>query len=72
MPEASWPVRDSQAGIVAGDQPSGNDQQEGQSGNKNSKPMMGGVIRGRCQNCSLRVPIILASGFSYAGQIQNL
>jgi hypothetical protein len=52
MPEAGWPVRDGQTGVVAGDQPSGNDQQESQRGNKDSKAMMGGVICGRGQNCS--------------------
>jgi hypothetical protein len=60
MPEAGRPVRDGQASIVAGDQPTGNDQQESQRGNKNGKPMMDGVIRGRGQNCSLRVLVILS------------
>jgi hypothetical protein len=63
MPEARWPVRDGQAGIVAGDQPAGDDQQESQSGNENRKAMLSGVIRGRGQNCSLRVPTILAPAF---------
>jgi hypothetical protein len=62
MAEAGGPVRDGQPGIVAGDQPAGNNQQESQSGNKQSKAMMSGVIRG--QNCSLRVPTILASDLS--------
>jgi len=61
MPKAGRPVRNRQTGIVAGDQPSRNDQQESQRGNERSKPMMSGVIGGRGQNCSLRVPIILAS-----------
>ena len=60
MPKARWPIRDGQTGIVAGDQPAGNDQQESQSGHKHGKAMMSGVIRG--QNNSLRVLIILASG----------
>ena len=46
MAEAGRPVRDGQTGIVAGDQPAGNDQQKSQSGNKNSKAMMRGVIGG--------------------------
>jgi len=53
MPKAGRPVRDGQTGIVAGDQPARNDQQESQSGNKNGKPMLSGLIRGRGQNCSL-------------------
>jgi hypothetical protein len=61
MPKAGRPVRDGQAGIVAGDQPTGHNQQESQRGNKNGKAMLSGVIRGRGQNCSLDVPIILAS-----------
>jgi hypothetical protein len=60
MPEACWPVRDGQTGVVAGDQTSGNNQEESQRGNKNGKAMLGGVIRGRGQNCSLRVLNILA------------
>jgi hypothetical protein len=60
MPKAGRPVGDGQAGVVAGDQPSGNNQQEGQRGNENGKAMLSGVIRGG-QNCSLEVPIILAS-----------
>jgi hypothetical protein len=52
MPKAGRPVRDGQAGIVAGDQPSGYDQQESQRGNKDGKAMLSGVIRGG-QNCSL-------------------
>jgi hypothetical protein len=62
MPKARGPIRDGQTGIVAGNQPACNDQQESQRGNKYGKPMMGGVIRGRGQNCSLRVLIILAFG----------
>jgi hypothetical protein len=54
MAEARRPVRDGQAGIVAGDQPAGNDQQQSQRGNKYSKAMVGGVIRGRGQNYSLK------------------
>ncbi len=63
MAKARRPIGDGQTGIVAGDQPAGNDQQEGQSGNKNGKPMLSGVIRGRGQNCSLRVLIILTLVF---------
>jgi hypothetical protein len=63
MPEAGGPVRDGQAGIVAGYQAAGNDQQKGQSGNKHSKAMLSGVIRGKCQNCSLGVLVILTSVF---------
>ena len=63
MAKAGGPVRDGQTGVVAGDQPAGNDQQKSQSGDKNGKAMMCGVIRGRGQNCSLEVLIILASGF---------
>jgi len=59
MAEARRPVRDGQTGVVAGDQPSGNNQQEGQRGNKYGKAMLGGVIRGRGQNYSLEVLIIL-------------
>jgi hypothetical protein len=62
MAKARGPVRDSQTGVVAGDQPARNDQQESQCGYKNGKAMMSGVIRGRGQNCSLRVLNILASG----------
>ena len=62
MAKASRPVGDGQTGVVAGDQPAGNDQQESQSGNKHGKAMMSGVIRGRGQNCSLEVLNILASG----------
>jgi hypothetical protein len=61
-PKACWPIGDGQSGVVAGDQPAGNNQQKGQSGNKYGKAMMSGVIRGRGQNCSLRVLNILASG----------
>jgi hypothetical protein len=60
MPKARRPVGDGQSGVVAGDQTSGNNQEESQRGNKNGKAMMGGVIRGRGQNCSLRVLNILA------------
>ena len=44
MAKAGRPVRDSQTGIIAGDQPAGNDQQESQRGNKDGKSMMSGVI----------------------------
>jgi len=46
MPEAGRPVRDRQAGIVAGDQPASDDQQKGQCGNKDSKTMLSCVVRG--------------------------
>jgi hypothetical protein len=59
MAKARRPVGDGQSGVVAGHEPACNDQQESQRGNKNSKAMMSGVIRGRGQNCSLRVLIIL-------------
>jgi hypothetical protein len=72
MPEASWPVWDSQSGIVAGDQPAGNDQQESQRGNKHGKAMMSGVIRGGGQNCSLEVLVILTSGFASPGKYKPL
>jgi hypothetical protein len=61
MTEAGRPVRDGQSGVVTCDQPASDDQQESQRGNKDSKPVLSGVIRGRGQNCSLNVPIILAS-----------
>jgi hypothetical protein len=61
MTKAGRPVRDGQTGVVAGDQPAGNNQQKGQSGNKNGKAMMSGIVGGRGQNCSLKVPIILTS-----------
>ena len=60
MAETCRPVRDGQSGIVAGDQPAGNDQQQGQRGNKHGKAMLGGVIRGRGQNYSWEVLTILA------------
>jgi hypothetical protein len=63
MPKAGGPIRDGQSGIVAGDEPAGNDQQESQRGNKDGKAMMRGVIGGRGQNCSLRVLIILTLVF---------
>jgi hypothetical protein len=71
MPKAGGPVRDGQTGVIAGDQPARNDQQESQSGHKNSKAMMSGVIRGRGQNCSLRVLIILASSFDSLAKMQT-
>jgi hypothetical protein len=52
--ETGGPIGDGQAGVIAGDQPSGHDQQKSQRGNKDGKAMMCGVIRGRTQNCSLR------------------
>jgi len=61
MPKAGGPVRDGKTGVVAGDQPARNDQQESQRGNKNGKAMLSGVIRG--QNCSLKVLIILTLAF---------
>jgi CHAT domain-containing protein len=61
MPKARRPVGDGQTGIVAGDQPARNNQQESQRGNEDSKPMMSGVIRG--QNYSLEVLIILTLVF---------
>jgi hypothetical protein len=74
MPKAGGPIRDGQSGIVAGDEPAGNDQQESQRGNKDGKAMMRGVIGGRGQNCSLRVLIILASELvqapAYTAEIQ--
>jgi len=53
MAEAGRPVRDRQAGIVAGNQPAGDDQQKRQRGDKNGKSVMGGVICRRGQNNSL-------------------
>ncbi len=72
MPKARGPIRDGQTGIIAGDQPARDDQQESQRGNKHGKAMMGGVIGGRGQNCSLRVLIILASVRSYSQLLNNL
>jgi hypothetical protein len=72
MPKAGWPIRDGQSGIVAGDEPAGNDQQESQRGNKDGKAMMRGVIGGRGQNCSLRVLIILASDSGSAANTNAL
>jgi hypothetical protein len=72
MAKTGWPVGDGQTGIVAGDQPAGNDQQEGQRGNKHSKPMLSGVIRGRGQNCSLRVLIILALVFPKSRALRGI
>jgi hypothetical protein len=45
MAEAGWPVRDCQSGIVAGNQPAGDDQKKCQRGYKNGKAMVGRVIR---------------------------
>jgi hypothetical protein len=53
MAKACRPVRDGQAGIVAGDQPSGHDQQKCQCGDKDGEAMLCGVIRRRGQNYSL-------------------
>jgi hypothetical protein len=71
MPKAGWPIRDGQSRVVAGDQPAGNNQQKSQRGNKYGKPMMRGVIGGRGQNCSLRVLIILTSGFGLTAKYKR-
>jgi hypothetical protein len=71
MAEARWPIRDGKTGVVAGDQAARNDQQERQSGNKYGKAMMSGVIRGRGQNCSLRVLVILTSGFDWLARYKT-
>ena len=53
VPEACGPIRNGQAGIVAGNQPAGNYQQKSQCGDKYGETMLSGVIRGRGQNYSL-------------------
>jgi hypothetical protein len=55
--EAGWPVRDGQAGIVAGHQPAGHDQKESQYSDKDSKAMMCCIIRRRDQNYSWANPL---------------
>jgi hypothetical protein len=47
MAKARGPIRDGQAGIIAGDQPAGHNQQKSQCGNEYSESMMSGVIRGQ-------------------------
>lgn len=62
MAEARWPIRDSQPGIIAGNQAASDDQQKRQYGNKNGKTVKSGVIRRRGQNNSMGKPTILALG----------
>ena len=54
MAKTRRPIRDSQAGVIAGYQPAGNKQQQSQSSNKYRETMLSGVIRGRGQNSSLK------------------
>ena len=64
MAKARRPVRHSQPGIIARNQPAGNNQQESQTRNKHSKAMLSGVVCGRGQNSSWEVLVILSIRFS--------
>jgi len=52
MAKACGPIRYGEAGIVTGNQSSGDNQNKGASSDKNRKPVLSGVIAGRSQNSS--------------------
>jgi hypothetical protein len=59
-PEAftGGPIRDSQAGVVTGDQATRNEQQKSKNGDDYGEAMMGGIVAGRGQNSSLKLIIL--------------
>jgi hypothetical protein len=58
MAKAGGPIRNGQPCVVAGNQPTGHDQQKGQRGNKYGETMMSGVVRRRGQNSSRKLSIL--------------
>jgi len=56
--EAGWPIGHGQPGIVAGNQATGQQQQESQNGNEESKVVVRGVVPGSGQRGSFKLFIL--------------